>query len=161
MKRFFYPLKSRGFTLIELLAVVLIIGILTAAAMPQYTRSVRRAEMVEGMTHGKTVYDAVMRYKSVNGELPTLFNQLDVGFIGASAENTNTFNDGTFTYTLNADVGVVATNNKGEYSLLFKYPTITANAVYTPIYCSPATDWVCRNAAGTNAETTEYGLEIK
>lgn len=161
MKRFFHPLKTRGFTLIELLAVVLIIGILTSVAVPQYTRSVRRAEMVEGLTHGKTIYDAVLRYKSANGELPSLFNQIDIGFIGAGDDDTNSFfNDGTFTYALEAN-GVRAANNKGGYSLLFRYPIVTANAVGTPIYCAPAANWVCRNAAGAEAAETTYGLEIK
>lgn len=150
-KSVFFTQKSRGFTMVELLTVVLIIGLLASVALPQYRRSVYRAEMMEGMSHGKTIYDSALRYKSVNGEAPTNFNQLDVGFAGTNI-NGSSFTDGAFTYILNA-TNVYIRNDKAGYDLQMYFPTVSDSGVSAPLYCCPIAasatgQWVCKSASG-------------
>ena len=57
-----------GFTLIELLVVVLIISILSAIAVPQYTKAVARARLSEQIVQGRALLDAMNRYKMATGE---------------------------------------------------------------------------------------------
>ncbi len=59
---------KKGFTLIELLVVVLIIGILSSVALPQYTKAVAKARLMEGVIQGRALLEAQKRYDMATGE---------------------------------------------------------------------------------------------
>lgn len=143
---------KKGFTLVELMVVVLILGILTSVALPQYKQSVRRAEMAEGLIQGKTIVDSAVRYRSVNNVAPTQFNQLDAGIIGANV-NGDTLSDANFTYVLSGNE-VQATNTKGGYMLRLNLPYTSGDSICAPIWCCPINgdstgSAVCRAAGKT------------
>ena len=53
--------NKAGFTLIELLSVVLIIGILTSVALPQYRRAMRKAKITEAISMLRIINDSAQR----------------------------------------------------------------------------------------------------
>ncbi len=67
-----------GFTLIELLVVVLIIGILTAVALPQYRVAVERARVARALPVLRALVQAKTRYYLANGEHTADMDMLDV-----------------------------------------------------------------------------------
>ena len=71
----------KGFTLIELLVVVLIIGILSAIALPQYQKAVEKARATEAITVLSALEKSIDRYILENGWPPHvnfLFDKLDI-----------------------------------------------------------------------------------
>ncbi len=79
--------KSRGrqhsikaFTLIELLVVVLIIGILSAIALPQYQKAVEKARLAEALQNLSNIQKAIDMWLLENGGFP----EQSIAFIGDS-----------------------------------------------------------------------------
>ena len=70
--------KLGGFTLIELLVVVLIIGILAAVALPQYTKVVEKSRAAEALQMVSSIAKANEVYKMTTGEYATDISLLDI-----------------------------------------------------------------------------------
>ena len=67
-------MNQKGFTLIELLVVVLIIGILSSIALPQYTTAVEKARASEAWSTMKAINDAQAIRNMEMGTTDTIYN---------------------------------------------------------------------------------------
>ncbi len=83
--------RTKGFTLIELLVVVLIIGILSAIALPLYEKTVWKSRSTHLLALVKNLANAQEVYFMENGTYATAFNQLvfDFDILSDKAQGTS------------------------------------------------------------------------
>ena len=130
--------RRAGFTLIELMVVVLILGILSAIAMPQYRRSMERARVAEALTLIRAIYDSCERLAwenqrnscgaAVSAGIAN-FRKLDVLAKGSYSNNALTLTTDNFAYQLGNNI--VATSVAGDYAgakITFNGQTFTCTA---------------------------------
>ncbi len=148
---------NQGFTLIELLVVVVIIGVLSAIALPQYQTAVERSRATEALTLMNAVQTSAERYHAQHENWPTTFGQLDVDIPQKTACTTTFpagfggknfcigFSGASSTLTITATrINSDGTEASHPYTLT---TTVTAqnNGTYT----------ATRSCSGTDADATD------
>jgi len=169
---------KKGFTLIELLVVVLIIGILSAIALPQYTKAVEKARMAEALSNMSILKEAVDISSLEQGSFPSgksLQDILEMSGVELSGGNWNyeteppSYRTKNFSYRISCSMNmceVVAdreSTNGGYYSLAaIKYSS--DNQYNTPGWSfsnciTQDTDFgrmMCKNVPGYEYQDGEY-----
>ncbi|WP_428898489.1 prepilin-type N-terminal cleavage/methylation domain-containing protein [Parelusimicrobium proximum] len=115
---------KKGFTLIELLVVVLIIAILAAVALPQYTAAVEKSRATEAMLNLQALSGASNRYVLANDSAPDNFNELDISLPNSTActkvgGSTDCVSTGKWQYLLYAN-SVVQARREPNSDIMFE-----------------------------------------
>ncbi|MGN0024924.1 MAG: type IV pilin protein [Candidatus Avelusimicrobium sp.] len=149
--------QKRGFTLIELLVVVLIIGILSAVALPQYTKAVEKSRAVQAVVLVKSIRDAAEIYYMANGTYPSSIDDLDIERPAMVKDfewdNSGEWKDGRFSLRHTSDP---------DYYIIASGAERTSSGVGVPIeflkgkvYCSSSNTkglQVCKSIGSRNIE---------
>lgn len=107
---------GKGFTLMELMVVVIIIGVIAAFAIPNYSRSVQKAHERDRLVHLTSIHAANLLYRSYDGDywdtggadqdLAAINSTLSINIIANSGTtyNYNSANGSSYTATADWDV---------------------------------------------------------
>ncbi|MGI0495981.1 type IV pilin-like G/H family protein [Limnospira platensis] len=104
--------RDGGFTLIELLVVIIIIGILSAIALPSFLNQANKARESEAKTYVGSINRAQQARLMETGEFGSVIAQLGLGVSSATAN---------YTYNLLADASVGAVVNANGIANLRDY----------------------------------------
>lgn len=135
--------NNKGFTLLELLTAVLIIGILTALAMPEYQKAVERSRAAEAQTILENLAKAEERFLMSNGTFTNELTDLDViiptGTNYFTMTLTSEEGDIPFTAQMERTTDGVPSKGNTKYTL---HISLDLNAVNTRS-CT-GTEFMCR-----------------
>ncbi len=146
--------NKQAFTLIELLVVVLIIGILAAVALPQYTLAVEKARMSEAMIALKKVQEAQESYFLANGTRATTFAELDIEWPGTvTAGGAQIILPSGISLILATQSYASATNKTDTNTLIFHYSKDQPDKCYAKQNDTKANS-VCKSLGGKNPQNT-------
>ncbi len=161
-------MNKKAFTLIELLVVVLIIGVLSAIALPQYTRSVEKSRAAEALILVRSIADANQRYYMANGQYTWDLDDLDIEISGEnstygnmSRKQSKNFQYGARATSKTDTTGVIAIGNRlptdSYYSL-----RIFSNkpGVYCRGYVAKGEE-ICKALSGTSTKVDSTYYMIK
>jgi type IV pilus assembly protein PilA len=153
---------EQGFTLVELLVVIVIIGILTAIALPSFLNQTAKAKQVEAKTNMSSMNKIQQAYRIENGSFSNNFGDLALGrLVGA--------NNPAYTYTIptasTTDFAGLATTNDAALKSYGNAVTVSnvaggggvTNAQWNSIICEATTPAAAAVTAPTSGNACAGG----
>lgn len=137
--------NKKGFTLIEILVAVLIIGALSAIAMPSYMRSVERSRAANPMANLSAIAKAQKAYSFGTEHYTDNISNLDISLVDESnGEDAtgSTFESVFFTYRIYGDDRAVAVATRKDVSADKRYE-LSVEYGSGQIYCRPIENKTC------------------
>jgi type IV pilus assembly protein PilA len=108
----------QGFTLVELLVVIIIIGILTAIALPNFLNQNAKAKQAEGKQNITAVNRVQSAFREERKFFASTFDALAIGSLAGNASSVTTTN---YSYTLAATVDSASIIAQSRDSALKSY----------------------------------------
>ena len=140
----FNKIKNKGFTIIELLIVVLIIGVLTAIALPMYFNAVEKSRTSEPLQTLSTIAKAQQRHKLQDNVYTDQIDSLDItlkDYSSGTDASGSEFDSEFFNYSLGSESA--SATRKGEDDAYILGVNYTTNQ----LSCTPAEHKICLSLA--------------
>ena len=153
---------NQGFTLIELLVVIIIIGILSAIALPSFLNQAKKAKQSEAKTYVGSMNRGQQAFMTENDMFTTSIDAMGIGISTTTANYTYTATSnatdgpGGLARSTNSSATVVASSGLKNYGGLVYLKQIGANSELTSLaYLCENNDIAVAGTTGiTNSGTT-------